>query len=126
VFIQLAGYDIEADSRIYNFDVMDPPRETHEFTVEIESKTSRWGSLKLQDGPASVSSDCGANWSGKHSSYEQRPACALRSRISRNTWRVSIRKKRAFGHKSERAFPSNPRHTQVFPAAEKPVTGFRT
>jgi hypothetical protein len=34
--------------------------------------------------------------------------------------------KKALGHKSERAFPLNPRHTQVFPAAEKPVTGFRT
>lgn len=52
MFIQFAGYDIKANSRIYNFDVMDPPQEAREFTVEIESKTSRWGSLKLQDGPS--------------------------------------------------------------------------
>ncbi len=51
MFIQFAGYDIEANSRIYNFDVMDPPREAREFTVEIESKMSRWGSLQLKDGP---------------------------------------------------------------------------
>ncbi len=49
--IQFAGYDIESNSRIYNFDVVDPPRKAREFTVAIESKTSRWGSLKLQDGP---------------------------------------------------------------------------
>jgi len=52
MFIQFAGHDIGVNSRIYNFDVMDPPREAREFTVEIESKTSRWGSLKLQDGPS--------------------------------------------------------------------------
>ena len=51
MFIQFAGYEIEVNSRIYNFDVIDPPRETREFTVKIESTTSRWGSLKLQDGP---------------------------------------------------------------------------
>jgi hypothetical protein len=51
MLIQFAGYDIEANSRIYNFDVVDSPRESREFTVAIESKTSRWGSLKLQDGP---------------------------------------------------------------------------
>jgi len=52
MFIQFAGYDIEDNSRIYNFDVMDPPREAREFTVQIESKTSRWACLKLQDGPS--------------------------------------------------------------------------
>ena len=51
MFTQFVGYDIEANSRIYNFDVMDLPREAREFTVQIESKASRWASLKLQDGP---------------------------------------------------------------------------
>jgi hypothetical protein len=50
MFMQFAGYDIAANSRIYDFDVMDPPREAREFTVAIKSKTSHWGSLKLQDG----------------------------------------------------------------------------
>ena len=31
--IQFAGYDIESNSRIYNFDVVDPPRKAREFTV---------------------------------------------------------------------------------------------
>ena len=50
--IQFAGYDIESNSRIYKFRcAWTQPREAREFTVAIESKTSRWGSLKLQDGP---------------------------------------------------------------------------
>jgi hypothetical protein len=52
MFIQFVGYDIAANSRIYNFDVFDPPRDAREFSVEVESPTSRWASLKLQDGPS--------------------------------------------------------------------------
>ena len=36
---------------MFNFDVIDAPREAREFTVEIEFRTSRWAPLKLQDGP---------------------------------------------------------------------------
>src|SRR5208283_4677673 len=104
MIIQFAGYDIEANSRIYNFDVMDPPREAREFTVEIESKTSRWGSLKLQDGPGIC--------------FER-----LRRELERETFELCATSRLRI---SERAFPLNLLHTQVFPAAEKPVTSFRT
>jgi len=126
MFIQFAGYDIEANSRIYNFDVMDPPREAREFTVEIGSKTSRWGPLQLQDGP----SIC----------FER-----LRRELERETPELSAKshlhigeqdvqeylahqhpQKKAFGRKSEGANPLSPPHPQVFPAAEKPITGFRS
>jgi hypothetical protein len=52
MFIQFARYDNEANSRIYKFDVFDPPRKAREFSVEVESPASRSASLKLQDGPS--------------------------------------------------------------------------
>lgn len=52
MFIQFAGYDAGANSRIYNFNVVDPPREARKFTVEIEVKAVGAGALQLQDGPS--------------------------------------------------------------------------
>ena len=52
MFIQFARYEIAANSRIYKFDVFDPPRKAREFSVEVESPTSHSASLKLQDGPS--------------------------------------------------------------------------
>jgi len=52
MFIQFAGYDVAANSRIYKFDVFDPPRKAREFSVDVESPTSRTAFLKLQDGPS--------------------------------------------------------------------------
>ncbi|MGO8789156.1 MAG: hypothetical protein ACLQVL_17475 [Terriglobia bacterium] len=39
------------NSRIYSFQVLDPARESREFTVSIHSDTNLWAKLKLQDGP---------------------------------------------------------------------------
>jgi hypothetical protein len=124
--IQFAGYDIESNSRIYKFDVVDPPREAREFTVAIESKTSRWGSLKLQDGPGICFERL------RHELERETPELRTQShlRIGEQDVQEYLARqrpqKKAFGHKSGQAFPLNPRPTQVFPAAEKPVTGFRT
>ena len=124
--IQFAGYDIESNSRIYKFDVVDPPREAREFTVAIESKTSRWGSLKLQDGPGICFERL------RHELERETPELSAKSHLhigEQDVQEYLARQrpqKKAFGHKSGQAFPLNPRPTQVFPAAEKPVTGFRT
>jgi hypothetical protein len=77
-------------------------------------------------GRASVSSDYGSNWSGKHPSYAPSPPLRIGEQDVQEYLARQHPQKKALGHKSERAFPLNPRHTQVFPAAEKPVTGFRT
>ena len=126
MFTQFVGYDIEANSRIYNFDVMDAPRKAPEFTVQIEFQTSRWASLKLQDG-------LGICFERLRLELE-RETPELRTKSHLRIGEQDVQEylarqhpqKKAFGHKSERAFPLNPCHTQVFPAAEKPVTGFRT
>ena len=126
MFIQFAGYDIEANSRIYNFDVMDPPREKREFTVEIESKTSRWGSLKLQDGPGICFERL------RRELERETPELCTEShlRIGEQDVQEYLARQhpreKAFGHKSEVAFTLNACHTRAFPAPEKPVTGPRT
>jgi len=126
MFIQFAGYDIEANSRIYNFDVMDPPREAREFTVEIESKTSRWGSLKLQDGPGICFERL------RHELERETPELRTKShlRIGEQDVQEYLARqhpqKKAFGHKSDLANPLNPHQMRVFPAADKPFAGFRT
>ena len=125
MFIQFAGYDIKANSRIYNFDVMDPPREAREFTVQIESDTSRWGSLKLQDGP----SICFERL--RRALERETPSLRAESRlrigeqdIQEYLARQHPREK-AFRHKSEQSSPLNPRCAQVFSIAEKPAADFR-
>lgn len=52
MFIQFAGYAAGANSRIYNFNVVDPRGESRQFTVEIEAKAVGVGALQLQDGPS--------------------------------------------------------------------------
>jgi hypothetical protein len=126
MFIQFAGYDIEANSRIYNFDVMDPPREAREFTVEIESKTSRWGSLKLQDGPGicferlrrELERETPGLYADSHLRIGERDVQEYLAR--------QHPKKKAFGHNSDLANPLNPQQTRVFPAAGRPFEDFRT
>jgi hypothetical protein len=49
--IQYGGFEAVANSRIYNFRVLDVTRAPREFTVRIQSDTNHWASLKLQDGP---------------------------------------------------------------------------
>jgi hypothetical protein len=49
--IQYVGFDHAVRSRIYAFRVIDPPMETREFTVQVQSEAFRAGSLSFQDGP---------------------------------------------------------------------------
>ena len=126
MFIQFAGYNIEANSRIYNFDVMDPPREAREFTVEIESQTSRWISLKLQDGP-----DICFERLRRELERETPELCTeSHLRIGEQDVQEYLARQhpreKAFGHKSDLANPLNPHQMRVFPAADKPFAGFRT
>jgi hypothetical protein len=51
MYIQYAGFSIVSRSRVYNFDVIDPPAESREFTVKVLSEAFRAGSLSFQDGP---------------------------------------------------------------------------
>ena len=51
MYIQYAGFNLAASSRIYNFAVTDT-KETREFTVKVQSTAFRPAALKLQDGPA--------------------------------------------------------------------------
>jgi hypothetical protein len=50
MYIQYVGFNVAANSRIYNFDVIDP-KEAREFTVAVPSEAFGAASLKLQDGP---------------------------------------------------------------------------
>jgi len=51
MYIQYKGFNVAMNSRIYEFQVLDPAREQRAFTVQIQSDTNHWPSLKLQDGP---------------------------------------------------------------------------
>jgi CheY-like chemotaxis protein len=51
MYIQYRGFNVAMNSRIYKFQVLDPAREQRAFTVQIQSDTNHWHSLKLQDGP---------------------------------------------------------------------------
>jgi hypothetical protein len=50
MYIQYVGFNVAANSRIYNFDVIDL-NEAREFTVTVGSEAFRPARLKLQDGP---------------------------------------------------------------------------
>ena len=105
---------------------MDAPRKAPEFTVEIESKSSRWGSLKLQDGPGICFERLRREL--ERETPELRAESHLRigeQDVQEYLARQHAREK-VFGHKSEWANPLNPRHTQVFPVAEKPASSSRT
>jgi hypothetical protein len=51
MYIQYTGFKVALNTRTYSFQVRDPAREQRSFTVQIESDTNHWASLKLQDGP---------------------------------------------------------------------------
>jgi hypothetical protein len=51
MYIQYGGFTVSQNSRIYNFQVLDPSRAPRAFTVKIQSDTNHWAALKLQDGP---------------------------------------------------------------------------
>jgi len=126
MFIQFAGYDIKLNSRIYNFDVLDPPREAREFTVEIESQTSRWASLKLQDGPGICFERL-----RRELERETHELCATsRLHITDQDVREYLvqqhPREKPIRNKSKLASSLNPDQTRVFPAAEESVTGLRT
>jgi len=52
MLIQYLGFDSSSHSRIYAFNVIDPPRATREFTVEVQAEEFGVSRLKFQDGPA--------------------------------------------------------------------------
>jgi hypothetical protein len=51
MYIQYSGFDLATDSRTYTFQVIDPPEETREFTVNVQSEAFRLPPFKIQDGP---------------------------------------------------------------------------
>jgi ActR/RegA family two-component response regulator len=51
MYIQYTGFKATLNARVYSFHVLDPGRGQRDFTVEIQSDTNHWASLKLQDGP---------------------------------------------------------------------------
>lgn len=57
MYIQYVGFDGTANSRVYNFHVIDTPHESREFAVEVQSKAFQPLQLGLQDGPA-ISFEC--------------------------------------------------------------------
>ncbi len=50
MYIQYVGFNVAANSRIYNFDVIDL-KEARQFTVTLQSEAFHPACLKLQDGP---------------------------------------------------------------------------
>jgi ActR/RegA family two-component response regulator len=51
MFIQYRGFDTVVKSRVYSFQVIDPPQEIREFTVQVPSEEFCPGRLSFQDGP---------------------------------------------------------------------------
>jgi len=51
VYIQYVGVQNSASFRTYTFHVVDPPRESREFSVHVTSADFTPGRLKFQDGP---------------------------------------------------------------------------
>lgn len=50
MYIQYVGFDVEASSRTYKFDVMST-KQPREFKVRVQSEAFRPARLKVQDGP---------------------------------------------------------------------------
>lgn len=50
MYIQYVGFNLEPDSRVYHFHVIDTS-EARQFTVQVQSEAFRPTCLKLQDGP---------------------------------------------------------------------------
>jgi hypothetical protein len=51
MFIQYAGFNLEAHSRTYAFRVLNPPEAVREFTVNVQSEAFGTPPFKIQDGP---------------------------------------------------------------------------
>lgn len=51
MYIQYSGFDLASNLRTYNFQVIDPPEATREFTVDVQSEAFRSSPFKTQDGP---------------------------------------------------------------------------
>ena len=126
MFIQFAGHDIGVNSRIYNFDVMDPPREAREFTVQIESETSRWVSLKLQDGPSICFERLRRELERETPELHAEAHLHIGEQDVKEYLARQHPKKKTFEHISNRAFPLNPRQTQASSAVDNSFDGFRT
>ena len=51
MYIQYRGFSLGATSRIYAYQVLDPPQGTREFTANGQNPAFRLPPLKIQDGP---------------------------------------------------------------------------
>lgn len=51
MYIQYAGFNLVINSRTYTFRVIDPPEETREFTLAVQSEAFRSPPFRFQDGP---------------------------------------------------------------------------
>ena len=51
MYIQYRGFSLDATSRIYAYQVLDPPRGTREFTVNVQNDAFRSPPFRIQDGP---------------------------------------------------------------------------
>ncbi len=105
---------------------MDAPRKAPEFTVQIESQTSRWASLKLQDGPGICFERLRLELERETPELCAEPPLRIGEQDVQEYLARQHPQKKAFRHKSERADPLNPHQMRVFPAADKPFAGFRT
>jgi hypothetical protein len=126
MFIQFAGHNSAANCRIYNFDVVDPPREARAFTVEVESQASRWGSLKLQDGPSICFERLRRELEQETPELHANSHLRIGEQDVKEYLARQHPKKKTFEHISNQAFPLNPRQAQAASAAQNRVTGFRT
>ena len=66
MYIQYRGFKATINARVYSYHVLDPGREQRDLTVEIQSDTNHWASLKLQDGPGICLSGWSASWPRLH------------------------------------------------------------
>jgi len=51
MYIQYRGFSLGAASRIYGYQVVDPPQGTREFTVDVAIDAFRSPPFRIQDGP---------------------------------------------------------------------------
>ena len=51
MYIQYRGFSLDATSRIYAYQVVDPPQGTREFTVDVQNDAFRSPPFRVQDGP---------------------------------------------------------------------------
>lgn len=115
---------ISSKSRIYNFDVVDPPREARRFTVQIESQTSRWDSLKLQDGPSICFERLRRELELETPELHAEAHLRIGEQDIKEYLARQHPKKKTFEHPSNQAYPLNPRQAQAASAVQNRVPGF--